>query len=191
MNLVTLSGKRNSMGEAPKFSIFSLSGSQMMKLDPRTLTDRDAGIYMLYWINKTYPGVTYQDIIEATKNPQAMKGLFSSVGKFVGSGIKKVGNLAVKTVSLPVNAATNITQWAIKKGTKAVINELTPKQTIAKAEQGILSPQEQTMLAQLGQHTKSSFNTQVLGMNPIVLFGGGALIVGGLVFLLTRSGRRR
>ncbi len=90
-----------------------------------------------------------------------------------------------------MTVSTDITKWAIKKGTKAVINEFAPKQTISKAQQGTLSPQEQTMLAQLGQHTKSNFNTQVLGMNPIVLFGGGALVVGGLVFLLTRAGGRR
>ena len=186
--LITLSGRR--MGEAPKFSLFSLSGTQLMKLDPRTLTDEDAGLYMLYWINNTYPGVTYQEIIEAANDKETMQGLFGSIGKFIGGGIKKVAKVAsvpLKVAMLPMTTTLSIADWAKRKGIKQIAKAISPKQTMTAAQQGQLTAQDQAMLAQIGAHTKSSFSQQLAGMNPIVLFGGGAIVIGGLVFLLTRG----
>ena len=191
MNLVTLSGRCN-MGEAPKFSLFSLSGSQLMSIDPRTLTDEDAGLYMLYWINQTYPGVTYEDIIEAANDNATMQGMFSSIGKFIGKGVKSVAKVVsapVKLAVAPVYHTSKLVDWAQKKDPKGIISYFTPKKTLSAAQQGQLSPQDQAYLAQIGQQTKSNFGAEILGMNPIVLFGGGAVLLGGLVFLLTRGKR--
>ncbi len=176
MKLVTLSG-RSSMGEAPKFSLFSLSGTQMMKLDPRTLDNEDAGLYMLYWINKTYPKVTYNEIVEASKDGPTMHGIFGSIGKFIGGGVKKIGSITGSVIG-----------YGARKIVKPIFSSLAPKDTLRKAQQGGLTPEDRQLLSQLGQQTKSNYSNQVLGMNPVWLIGGGVLTMG-VIFLLTR--RRR
>lgn len=186
--LLTLSGRN--LGEAPKFSLFSLSGAQLMKVDPRTLTDEDAGLYMLYWINQTYPGVTYENIVEAAEDGETMQGIFGSVGKLIGKGIKSVARVAkvpLKIATAPMTLTAKAIDWGTKKGVKGIVQYFTPKQTLSAAQQGQLTAQDQAMLAQIGAQTKSNYSQQILGMNPIVLFGGGALVIGGLVFLLTRG----
>lgn len=157
MKLVTLSGAQ-AMGEAPKFSLFSLSGAAMMNVDPRTLSDEDAGRYMLYWADHTYPGVTFEQISEAVEDEQTMAGMFGKLGKFMAGGFKIIGKVRNKTGAMAV----------------------TPKQ-LAKKQRG-LNKQEKTALAKIGKKTKQNYNN-IMGVNPALVIGGG-LLVGGLILIL-------
>ena len=153
-----------------------------MSLDPRTLTNEDAGLYMLYWINNTYPGVTYEQIIEASRDRETMQGMFSSIGRIVGKGIKAVSKVVTSPAVLSYQAA----KWTTKQGIKYAVNKLQPKQTLQAAQQGTLTPEDRAILDQIGSQTKRNYNNEILGMNPMFLMGGGALVLGGIVFLLTR-----
>lgn len=167
MNLVTLSGC-NTLGEAPKFSIFSLSGAAMEEVDPRTLTDHDAGIYMLYWINKTFPGASYQELADIS-NPQTMgKKWWEKVGSILTSGVTNTVNL-------------------VKKGADLVGIGIGPGDTIQKDQGGRLSQAELLAIAALGNQTKQEYNKEILGMHPAIVIGGGIALAGLVLVLALRK----
>lgn len=177
MNLVTLSGKSKTMGEAPKFSLFSLSGMDLMKVDPRKLSDIAAGVYMLKMVDTAFPNVTYEQIVKASENKEKMSGLFGSVGKFIAGGIKDIHKATKKYT--PAG-------WVF-----SLAKSKSPQQTIQNAQAGNVSPEERAALIAIGQQSKNEYNKQVLGMNPMFLIGGGLGIGGLILFLALRGGRKR
>jgi hypothetical protein len=135
---------------------------------------------MLKMIADAYPGATYQQIVDAAQNTESMSGIFGSVGKFISKGIK--------ITSKVVKYANPVTH--IKMGYN-FIKGSTPQQTIDNVRAGNISAEERSALVALGQQSKNEYNSQVLGMNPMVLIGGGLGIGGLILFLALRGGRKR
>jgi len=92
--LVTMSGKAKRTGADLRFSLFSMAGkpeekkSALEKVDPRQLSDIDAGIWFLSLVAKENPGITFGELFEQAK----LSGWWTDLKKSTKAVTRSVGN---------------------------------------------------------------------------------------------------
>lgn len=197
MKLITLSGKKLRRLGQPKFqfSLFSMAGTaDIIKADPIELSDIDAGIWALYWINKFYPGITWGEIIEASQNKKIAGWLgdkLKDIGSFVGQGISDTGD---KLADWSGDAIRLLTDKEVREGIVQYANayEIGGQTSAIKSfmgQLGDLVPDKlkEGLLSKLGTNVKNAAAPQIIeGIeNKYFYLGiGGGLLV--LLLILTR-----
>jgi len=189
-DLVKLSGRNGSALGQPKFqfSLFSMAGTaDIMNIDPADLSDEEAGIYTLYWLDKLYPGITWGDILNATGNLKLSGWLgdkLKDVGSFIGTGVSdwgdKVGEWGGDAIRLITDKEVRegVSQYAAAYGTGGASEGITG---FLKSLGNSVSPdQASQLLSLIGAQTKiqAAAGPQLIqGVDNKVLLIGGALLL--------------
>lgn len=129
--LVSLYGRPGRLGAPPQyqFSLFSMSGSPgeavdptkmnpavlkdpILTVDPRELSNVDAGIQALYTLAFAYPGLTFGQLLEKTGR---LSGIFGDFGNWVS---KTVGNAGDKLGEWGGDFVRLVTDREVRDGLK-------------------------------------------------------------------------
>lgn len=189
--LMTLNGMGNRMGQN-KFSLISLTGNNgqgdaLLKVDPRELSDRDAGVWALYSIVKFNPGITWGDLLRKNVNLSGWNPF-----KNLGRKIQNVGNDFSSWVGNTVSdAGDKLGEWS-----GDTIRLLTDKEVVdglsqygaayatGGASMAVDGFSLDGFLSSLGASTKKRVNTASIGgfenVDPKIL----AMVAGGVILLV-------
>lgn len=104
---MTLSGKAKT-GADLRFSLFSLAGnktagSKMLSIDPRQLSDIDAGVWFLNRLTKEYPDLTWDELL----NPSKLSGWATDTKNFFGGVVSDTAGLIGRNVGDAVRLAAD------------------------------------------------------------------------------------
>lgn len=181
MKLVTLSGKSRALGQGKySFSLFSMTGAaDMLKLNPRELSDIDAGIWALYRIDRMYPGITWGDIRRARKGigKQKLGRRWFEFGKLLSDIGDKTGEWSGDVIRLLTDREVRegITQYASGFATGGVSTGI--QGFLGQLGSGFPDLMKSNLLRSLGQTAKGEL---IPGIPNYYLAIGG----GGLLFML-------
>lgn len=184
MNLVSMYGRPRLGAPQYQFSLFSMSGEaekkalendEIANVDPRTLSDKDAGLQALYILAKIYPGLTWGDLLNYKQ-------------RLGGNWLTDAGNWVAKTTS---NAGDKIGEW----GGSAL--RLLTDQEVADGIDHYVSTatggsEMDKFLQSLGLTSKKSVDKAGIGdgyfgdfgdITPTTLMVGGGLLLGIILLL--------
>jgi len=194
--LVTMYGKK--LG-APQyqFSLFSMSGNggnmndDILNINPTELSNIDAGIQVLYAIEKEYPGITWGELISMSRKSK-LGNIFGDFGNWVadkaGAVGDKLGDWGGSAVRLVTDKEVKdgITSYAASYATGGGSSAL---EGLFGEDSGISLSQIKQLVSGLGQSSKQEVQAAGFGgmdfgnIDPkLLMIGGGALIL--LVLLL-------
>jgi len=205
--LVSMYGKRSSLGAAPQyqFSLFSMSGAaDPTKMDPNLLkdpiltanpldlSDIDAGIQALYALEYAYPGITFGEILKRSEN--RLGNMFGDFGNWVSKTVSNAGN---KMGDWGGDAVRLLTDKEVRSGLQDYAAAYATGGASAgiqgmiggEGDQGVFN-QVMGFLGSLGKGSKSQVQQAGIttgwgGMDPKILaMGAGGLIL--LVLLLKK-----
>lgn len=186
--LITMAGRNGNYLGQPKFqfSLFSMAGtSDLLKLDPRELSDQDAGVWALYFIDRMYPGITWGDILSAKQ--KLGKKWWERAGSMIGNGLSDIGD---KIGDWGGSAIRLVTDQTVRDGLKDYAAAYVTGGTSA-GIQGLFKELnlpdflKSDLLSSLGRNTKiqaASAGQLIEGLdNKILLLAGGGIL---MVFML-------
>jgi len=193
--LITMQG-RAKLGH--EFSLLKLTGNNtggLENVDPWTLSDQEAGVQLLYILEKNNPGMTWGDFFKCAFDdkidPVAMGfNPFKNLGR-------KIKNLTVDTVNFIGAKSGSAIRLLTDKQVRDGLMQYGAAYASGGASMGaqglfdqLLNPEAAAgLLGKLGQQNKINYaSAGGLGnINPMYLMGGAGLLI--LVVLL--SGGRR
>lgn len=190
---------RKKLGEAPKFSIFSLSGNAnhgILDIDPRELSNVDAGIWTLALLAEKHPGITWRQLA-------SMNSKMSGIGDWFKRGVRWTKDAVGDTANFISDKSGSAIRLLTDEQVQAGLSRYGQAYATGGTSEGVrglldnfggggsdVQNQVMSFLSNLGGGTKRQINTAEAGgfggIDPKLLMMGA----GGLILLVLLTGRR-